>query len=584
MRKTTILALAFLLLGGTLWGNRPVEADTSLVCCQTEEQQRRYDYYYLEAIRLKLKQQYDAAYEMVQHCLSIDPEAPSALYEAAQFYLMLKMTGKSQAALETAVRNAPDNYWYSQGLANLYLQTGQEEKAAALLEDMSTRFPAKLETLYVLLQLYNKEDNIEKQLSTLNRIEQRTGKSEQVSMEKFRIYLRNGDSKKAFAEMESLVKEYPQDMRYRVLLGNLYMQNGKEKQAYNIYQDVLAEEPDNVMALYSLLAYYEETGQEDLYNSQMDQLLFNRKVSPDAKLDVMREFIVKNEQEGGDTTRVISLFDRIMEQEPDDPQLPMLYAQYLYSKGLGQQALPVLAKVLDIEPTNTAARLMLLDNAVRREDYAQVTSLCEGGVESNPDRLEFYLYLAIAYNHDDRTDDVLDVCRRAVSHVDEKSDKALVSDLYSILGDVYYTKRMTAEAYAAYDSALVYKPDNIGALNNYAYYISVEGGDLDKAEEMSYRTVKASPDNATYLDTYAWILFVKGNYSEAQLYIDNALKTEEGMQSAVIVEHGGDIYYKVGDEARAVELWQRALQLGGGSAVLQQKIKERKYIPYKPEN
>ena len=119
---------------------------------------------------------------------------------------------------------------------------------------------------------------------------------------------------------------------------------------------------------------------------------------------------------------------------------------------------------------------------------------------------------------------------------------------------------MNAEAYAAYDSALVYKPDNIGALNNYAYYLSVERKQLDKAEEMSYKTVKAEPKNATYLDTYAWILFEKGKYAEARIYIDQALQNG-GDQSSVVVEHCGDIYYKSGEPEKALEYWKQAEKL-----------------------
>lgn len=115
-------------------------------------------------------------------------------------------------------------------------------------------------------------------------------------------------------------------------------------------------------------------------------------------------------------------------------------------------------------------------------------------------------YLVIAYNQAEHWDDVLEVSRKALEHVTPESDKQMVSDFYTIIGDVYHTKKLMKEAYAAYDSALVYNPSNIGALNNYAYYLSVERRDLDKAEEMSYKTVKAAPNNATYLDTYAWIL------------------------------------------------------------------------------
>ena len=380
-----------------------------------------------------------------------------------------------------------------------------------------------------------------------------------------------------FHEIESLVAEYPMDSRYQVVLGDVYMQNGKKEEAYNMYRKVLDAEPDNAMAMYSLASYYEETGQKDLYQQQLDTLLLNKKVPSETKLNVMRQFVVQNEQDGKDSTRVISLFDRILEQEPDDAGIPMLYAQYLLSKGMNKEAFPVLRQVLAIDPTNTAARMMLLGEAVRKEDYNDVIDLCEAGVETNPEMLEFYFYLAIAYNQAERTDNVISICQKALTQITADSKKEVVSDFYSILGDAYHTKDLNTEAYAAYDSALVYNPSNIGALNNYAYYLSVERRNLDKAEEMSYKTVKAEPDNATYLDTYAWILFEKGNYAEARLYIDDAMKSDGG-KSDVIVEHCGDIYYMTGDVDKALEYWNQALKIGSKSRTLQEKIRKKKYI------
>ena len=551
---------------------RPAEA-----VVLTPEQQRKYDYFFLEAARLKVQKDYDAAFDLLQHCLTINPNASSALYELAQYYLYLKQAPQGQATLEKAVENDPDNYWYSQGLANLYQQQDEKEKAMKLLEDMSVRFTDKLDPLYALLDIYNRQEQYDKVIATLNRIEGKMGKSEQLSMEKFRIYLQMKDNKNAFHEIESLVAEYPMDSRYQVVLGDVYMQNGKKEEAYSVYRKVLDAEPDNAMAMYSLASYYEATGQKDLYQRQLDTLLLNKKVPSETKLNVMRQFVVQNEQDGKDSTRVINLFDRILEQEPDDAGIPMLYAQYLLSKGMNKEAFPVLRQVLTIDPTNTAARMMLLGEAVRKEDYKDVIDLCEAGVETNPEMLEFYFYLAIAYNQAERTDDVISICQKALTQITADSKKEVVSDFYSILGAAYHTKDLNTEAYAAYDSALVYNSSNIGALNNYAYYLSVERRNLDKAEEMSYKTVKAEPDNATYLDTYAWILFEKGNYAEARLYIDDAMKNDGG-KSDVIVEHCGDIYYMTGDADKALEYWKQALEIGSKSKTLKQKIQKKKYI------
>ena len=573
-----LVAVWTLVSCGTVKSTREKPAVALAQSSLTPEQQRKYDYFFLEAMRLKEKKDYASAFGLLQHCLDIHPNAASALYEVSQYYMFLRQVPQGQETLEKAVANAPDNYWYSQGLASLYQQQNELDKAVTLLEQMVVCFPAKQDPLFNLLDLYGRQEKYDEVISTLNRLEKRMGKNEQLSMEKFRIYLQMKDDKKAFQEIESLVQEYPMDMRYQVILGDVYLQNGKKQEAYDVYQKVLAAEPDNPMAIFSMASYYKQTGQEELYQQQLDTLLLNKKVTPDTKVGVMRQMIVENEQADKDSTQIIALFDRIMKQEQDDPQIPMLYAQYLLSKNMESESVPVLEQVVDLDPTNKAARMMLIGAAVKKEDYKQIIKVCEPGIEATPDALEFYYYLAVAYNQAEKPDSVISICKRALEHTTADSKKEIVSDFYSILGDMYHTQKQMKEAYAAYDSALVYNPSNIGALNNYAYYLSVERRDLDKAEEMSYKTVKAEPNNATYLDTYAWILFEKGNYAEARIYIDNAMKSEGGDKSDVIVEHCGDIYYMTGDVDGALTYWKKALEMGSESKTLKQKIEKKKYI------
>lgn len=566
-----VLLCALLLLPSAL-----LRADDGVLRDSTAEQ-RRFDYYFLEATRLRIAQKHDASYEMLMHCLALRPNSADVMYELAQYYIVLKENDRGIAAMERAVELAPTNYWYSQGLANLYIQGGNLEKATTLLERMSETFPNNTDVLYALLQTYNRTGAFEKSIALLDKLEVRLGKNEQLSMQKYAIYSQLGEPDKAEAELQGLIDKYPDDYRYQVALGDEYMDNGKTQQAYDIYRHVLAEDPDNAQATYSMAAYYQKTGDTQRYEQQLDSVLMNRNVDTDTKTDVMRRIIARSESEHRDSTEVISLFDRILSQDQDDADLPFLYAQYLYSKGMEQQAVPVLRQVLQIDPTNTAARMTLLGEAVKKEDYKQVIDLCQTGTEANPDMLEFYYYLAVGYNSTQQNDSVISTCRRALTHVSDDSDKSVVSDFYAIMGDAYHTKNLVQETFAAYDSALVWNANNIVALNNYAYYLSLEHRDLDRAEEMSYKTVKAEPDNATYLDTYAWILFEKQNYVQAKIYIDMALKNDS-TASADILEHAGDIYAQSGDNSSAVTYWQQAKQKGSTSETLEQKIRQRKYI------
>lgn len=546
----------------------------------TPEEERKYTYFFLEATRLKAQGEYDAAFELYKHCLTIQPNASSALYEVSAFYRFLNAPDMSIRALEKAVANEPDNYWYSQALAGFYQERDQTDKSTALWESMSSRFPTNQEPLFVLMELYSRQEQYDKMIATLDRLEAMMGKNEQLSLEKFRIYLQMGDDVKAYQEIDNLAKEYPLDMRYRVIQGDVYLQNGKKEEARAIYEKVLEVEPHNPLAQISMATYYDAIENKDLYYQQLDTILLNKEVSADLKLNLMRQFIIGEASARKDSTDIIRIFDRIIEQDEDDTDVPMLYTQYLLSKKMEQEAVPVLEHILRLDPTNTGARMTLLGIAIRKNDYDWVIRICKPGTEVTPDVIEFYFYIGIAYYQGNQYEEALAAFTEALNHVTEDTDKNVISDFYSMMGDIRHTRKQMKEAYAAYDSALVYNPSNIGALNNYAYYLSIERRDLDRAEEMSYKTVKAEPDNSTYLDTYAWILFEKGDYVQARLFIDNALKSG-GEESSVIVEHAGDIYYMNGDVDGALKLWHKAKEMDSESKTLDRKIKTKKYIPEK---
>lgn len=576
-----LLAIACLFLSACTsrsYTSKMATTSVSAADTLTAQQQRKFDYFYLEALRLKGNKDYDAAFDMIQHCLALNPRSAAALFEAGQYDISINKMTEGTGAIEKAAAYDPENYWFSQALANLYQQQGDSIKAVGLLEQMAERFPSRQDVLLNLVDLYSQQKQYEKVVATLDRLEKTMGKNEQISMEKFRTYLLMGDNKKAFHEIEALSQEYPMDNRYQVMLGDVYLQHNKKEDAYNLYQKVLTAEPDNVMALYSMASYYAAIGKNDLYEQQLDTLLLNNKVPTESKVDIMRQLVAKYEQEGRDSTKVIRLFDRIIKLDPEDTQMPMLYANYLTSKGMNEASLPVLQHIISADPSNVAARLMLLSSAIKKEDYKKVIQICEPGIEATPDALELYFYLAVAYNQADRFDDAYAVSKRALAHVKTDTKKDIVSDFYAIIGDVLHSKDKNKEAFAAYDSSLINNPDNIATLNNYAYYLSVEHQQLDKAEEMSYKTVKAEPCNSTYLDTYAWILFIKGNYTQAKIYIDNAMKNGGG-DSDTIVEHCGDIYYMSGDKENALKYWMKSEALGSKSKTLKQKIVKKKYIP-----
>ncbi len=543
-------------------------------------QEQSYDQFFMEAMVQRQKGNNDAVFDLLRHCLEIRPDAAEAWYYISQYYNALKNADKAMACIKRAAELSPGNETYMETLAQAYIRQQDYANAIAVIEGLYERNKDQEGLLEMLFQLYQQENDYAKAIRVLERMEQIDGKSERLSVAKSEIYTRMGNKKAAVAEIAALSKQYPNDLNYMVMYGETLMMNGQLKRALGIYDRVLKQEPDNNRVLLSLRTYHQALGHTEVADSLTKRVLLNRNATTEEKVRLLRQEISANEAAGGDSTHILNLFRMMLAQPLSDTDMAVLYASYMNAKRMPRDSIrPVLEKVLEMTPDNAAARLQLVGYAWDAEDMDRVISLCQDARQYNPDEMAFYYYQGIAYYKKDNLDGALSAFQNGIGVINEESDPMIVSDFYAVMGDVLHQKGMAQEAFAAYDSCLQWKADNFGCLNNYAYYLSERGEQLDKAEEMSYKTVKAEPKNATYLDTYAWILFMQERYTEAKIYIDQALQNMEGtLGNAVIIEHAGDIYAQNKDMDRALSLWRDAQQQKPDDPLLNRKIKLKKYL------
>ena len=539
---------------------------------------QRMKYFFYEAVEQQNKGNYDAAFDLLNHCLTINPNAAEVYFTIASYYTELGRDSMAMHSMERAAVLSPQNDIYIERLALSYINTQNYGKAIDTYERLYSNNRDRTDVLSILAQLYNQQKNYDKVVSTLERIEQVEGSNEQITLSKMRAYSLKGDKKAELNALKQLSDKYPNDLNYRVMMGNWLLQNGREDDALDEYEAVLEQEPDNVSAQMSMLDYYKQVGEDSLAQDMIEKVLISSKTPSATKIHILRQVVDENERVGAGSLEIIRLFQRILAEPQTTPDMTELYASYLKLKEYPQDTIDVvLEKALEIAPDEAGARLQLIQSAWGKKDFDRVIDLCRTAQQYNPDDMAFYYFMALGYNMQDRVDEAIDATRRGVAVINEDSNKDLVSDFYGLRGDLYHTKGMLEEAFAAYDSCLVWKSDNVPCLNNYAYYLSLTGKNLQKAEQMSYITVKAEPNNGIYLDTYAWILFMQGRYEESKIYIDQALKNDE-TPSADVIEHAGDIYCKCGDHAAALKFWQQAVDEGGDSKVLLKKLKQKKYF------
>ena len=562
------VVLAIILLGGSL-GLHAEDYDSL----------QSYNYFFLEGVRQQEMGNLTAAFDLLRHARDLNPNAPEVYYLLAPYYVDLKDDTRSRAYYERAATLDPENSSYIEKLGQLYVSQKDYPNAINAYEKLYALNKARVDVLQILYQLYGSQNEFQQMINVLNRIEVLEGSSEQISLSKMQIYEQMGEKRKEYDELKSLVDSHPLDLNYKVMFGNWLLQNGKKKEAVKLYRNVLKEEPTNALAKLSLLDYYRTIGDQATVDVITQELLQSPKTEKETKIALLRQVISSNQQANvSDSAEVMKLFSQALSVPQTDADILMMKAAYMSLKKMPKAEINrVYEQAIDVEPDNSRARIALIQNIWDTGDYDKVIAICRPAQEYNPEEMVFYYFQGMAQYQKHENDAALQTFRKGVSQIKADSNPDVVSDFYALMGEILHEKGRLAESFQAYDSCLQWKPDNIAAMNNYAYYLSEANKDLPKAEQLTYKTIKAEPNNSTFLDTYAWILFQQKRYEEAKIYIDQAIRSDSTL-TGVVKEHAGDIYAMTGDIDKALEFWQQSLKGGNQSAVLKKKIQLKKYV------
>ena len=554
-----------------------IEADTTTVTADSLlELTPLFDRLFLDAVCQRNAGNDSLAAELLQRCAQINPNAAEVYFIQSAMYAAQGSDSLALALMERAKELQPGNDTYAESVADTYLQRGDYDKAITAIEDFYSRHHDRTDQLNMLLALYIHRKQYDKALNTIDRMDKADGTSEDKEQIRMQIYDRLGDTRKFYDTLLGLVKMHPYEPNYKVMMGNWLVRQNRKKEAYLFLDEALQLDPESSFALTSMCDYYNATGNTAAVDSLHQKILYSPKTEADLRQKMLVDFILSSRTRADlDSATVLGVIDHTMEAAPHDADISNLKAAYMEKLGMPTDSVNgVYRHTLAIAPDNMQARIRLIQNVWPK--WSEVEALAKEGTQYCPEAAVFYYFLGNAYFQTDRPQLALATMRAGVAAgQSEKSPNAdLLSDMYAMMGDILYAQQQYDEAFASYDSCMQWKDDNLTALNNCAYYMSEQGRDLNRAAAMSRKTVEAEPTNTTFLDTYAWILYMLGRYDEAKAYIDRALECDtDSVPSAVVVEHAGDIYLKTGDSAHAAELWQKAIDCGGDKATLTRKIK-----------
>ena len=540
-----------------------------------EQKQKEFEYLFVEALKQKMFGNVQKATQFLSGCLEIDPNSAAAMFELANIHAANNDFVSAELLLEKAVSINSENIWYKHFLAQIYQQQRKFSKAVDIYTELLKNDPENLEYLFSKAVLLANAQRYEEAIATYDELEKKTGINEQITVEKQQLYVAMGEIDKAFDEIEKLIDYAPNEPKYYGLLADLYLEQGDNEKALSYYNKILEMDPDNGFVHFSLANYYLSIGDVEKSYEHTKKGFSSESVDIQNKLQLFM-MLTSNPGESKITDeKEEELIQLLIEKHPDEFLVYTVYAENLLKKQKLEEARAALIKALDIQQSDYLLweRVLFIDNDL--QDWKGLYEHSNKTIELFPNQPQGYFMNALANLQLEKFDETVKISDEGLDYVVDNPQ--LKGNFLMLKGEALYKINNKKEAFKLFDEAVELDPENYIAMNNYAYYLSLDGSNLDKAERMSGKVIERFPDNGTYLDTHAWVLFKKGEYSLAKFYMESAIKNG-GETNATLLEHYGDILFMLKKLDEAKEFWEKAKENGGNSEVLLRKIREEKYF------
>ena len=571
-RYLTIIAITLVALSALAGKKEVATGSVSLA------DQRKAEYIFVEAQKQKLDNNYDAFYDLLAYAHEIDPDNTAISFYMGMCLLRMNNTTKERCDQGLALMKAhfdkqPEDLYETTFYSDANMQMGHPEEALRALKVLNEYNPNRLELQVRLAEAYSQSGDYVQSNATYDSITAIFGQAIQITSSKIENYMAMNDSAGALREMHGLLSTAPQNATYNIAMSGLFQHYGMNDSALYYLDRAQLYEPDNGYTYLARAQYYNATGDSVAYEQQIYSALTAEQLEVDTKLDVLLGYIRQQLAKEDTTQRIDHLFTVLIEQHPHEAKIHQLYSEYLYAKKDLKGAIDQLGYCLDVNPTDADSwRNMVILN-IMDDNYADAIKASEKALEYNPDNLDLYRYVAGCYHQMKSYDKAIDTYMKILELTDT-TDLQQRSEIITGMGDTYSELGDTVKTVECYEQALEIDPANSSALNNYAYYLAQRSQDLERAERMAALAVKYDPDNANFIDTYAWVYFAMKDYGKALLYIKSAVEKGEDQH---FLEHYGDILWFNDEKEAAVEQWSKALDMDPDNELLQRKVKDKNY-------
>ncbi len=541
------------------------------------------EFYFTEAERFFMLEDYAKALANYQKVLDINPGNATVHYRIAEVFLRNNQPDdllRAAQSIETALRYEQKNkYFYLLG-AQIYLNLTRYDQAARMYENLISRIPGTEEYLYELASVYRFANKTEEALKTYNRAEQKFGVQENSSIPKQQIFLENGKLKEALNEGEKLVKAFPDEERYAVGYAEMLSRYNQKNQAISLLESFLRDNPYAHHAALLLAGLYRDTQQEDKARNLLLSVFDNPEADLNSKLIVLNTYTEElskqrsaNRKDEKTESFALELFEKLRNTYPEETNVLIVGGDLHQAIGLTDQAIALYEQATLQGAVNFEVWQNLIYLQLQAGRYDEVIRLCNRAMEYHPNQAVLYYFAGMAHFRKKgykQASELLETGKKLAAN-----NSGLRFDFLLLLGEAYNGAKEYEKSDKAFEEALTLNPDHPIVLNNYSYYLALRGTALDRAEKLSAQLIRSHPDNSSFLDTYAWVLYKQKKYREAKKILERVAQSNQA--NATHLEHFGDILFQLGETDAAVLYWKKARSLTeNGNELLDKKIANRK--------
>lgn len=572
----TVIGLAGILLMGACSGARQSASRSNTSVKNAAVLSQRADSLFFAAQRSKMLGDYRTAITQYADYLRLNKNNATVNYELARLFIEVQNAGNALIFARRAVALDSDNHWFQVTLADAYAVNEKFDSAAIVFEGLTSKYPDNEDYLYnkgVLLAKANKPASA---LATFNLLESKVGVVEELIYQKQKLLLKMSMVDEAATEIKKLINKEPQEIRYYYLLAEIYDANDRVENAADVYHTILTKDPDNPRALIALASYAKKNNDMNTYWANLTKAFANPGYSIDEKVAYVYPYL---QMMNLDTTKLdegLHLTSLIIKAHPNDAKAYALRGDMFSQADMLDSAEASYKKALSLDDTRFSVWYQLMWIYSRKEDPTTLLTLSNNVTTKFPKEFMGYYFKGVASFLLQQYPNAINSLNAALEI--GNGEKKFLGDIYSLLGDAYHATGQHRQSDSSYEKALVLRPKDALIMNNYSYYLSLRGENLDRAAELSKQSLELEPESPTYMDTYAWILFRQEKFGEAKQWIEKALQYPDAQKNPNVLEHYGDILFNLKEVTKAVEYWQMAKDKGASSVDLARKIAEKRYI------